>query len=186
MLEPCLLQPCVHVAGNIWVALLVYRYLSNTAQLVVCVVYSVKDHRKLPTCSPLLNKSCVRLVVLDKWCPLRDANPQTLLATKPWTTKTKPSGSAGASGMRLGFSPVFGSQYIHQLYYHHCYYHYHKYILVAAPRRRAIITITNHYQSSTNAGKSCRVEGSNANRNTVGTNWRGGPACADRWRGDIA
>ena len=51
------------------VALLVQRYISNTASFVVCVVHSVKDHLILPNDSPLLKSTRARQVVLDKWFP---------------------------------------------------------------------------------------------------------------------
>ena len=50
----------------IWVALLVQRYLSNTASFVLCTVYSAKDHHHLLHNLQLLKKTCVRQVVLDK------------------------------------------------------------------------------------------------------------------------
>ena len=44
---------------------------NTTASFVcVCAVYSVKDQHNLPNCLPLLRKTCVRQVVLDKWFPL--------------------------------------------------------------------------------------------------------------------
>ena len=51
------------------------HYLSNATCLMqprclLCAVYTVKDHCDLPYCSPLLKKTCVRQVVLDKWFPL--------------------------------------------------------------------------------------------------------------------
>ena len=49
-------------------ALLVLRHLSNTASFVLCVLRRVKDHHKLQHDAPLLEKTCVRQVVLDKWC----------------------------------------------------------------------------------------------------------------------
>ena len=57
-------------AGQVWAALLVYRYLSNAASFVLRVVYSVKDHHGLLRDSPLLKKTCIRQVVSDKWFPL--------------------------------------------------------------------------------------------------------------------
>ena len=59
-----------HALALVWVALLVSRYSSNTASFVVCAVYGVKDHHDLQIYSPLLKKTCVRQVVLDKWFPL--------------------------------------------------------------------------------------------------------------------
>ena len=61
-----------------WEAVLVQCYLSNTASFVLCAVYSVKDHHNLPNYSPLLTKTCIRQVVLDKWFPLAlpQARPQ--------------------------------------------------------------------------------------------------------------
>ena len=53
-----------------WVALLVESYLSNTASCVLCVLCCVKDHNDLLYHSPLLKKTCVGQVVLDKWFPL--------------------------------------------------------------------------------------------------------------------
>ena len=43
---------------------------------VLCVVSSVKDHRNSLHSSPLLEKTSVRQVVLDKWLPLKSANRQ--------------------------------------------------------------------------------------------------------------
>ena len=59
------------------VALLVQSYLANMASFDLWAVYSVKDHHNLPTYSPLLNNTCVRHVVLDKWFSLNDGT-QTL------------------------------------------------------------------------------------------------------------
>ena len=50
-------------------ALLVSRYLSN-AGLICCMFLCVKDHHNLSKLSPLLKKSCVRQVALDKRLPL--------------------------------------------------------------------------------------------------------------------
>ena len=50
------------------VAILVERYLSNTASFVVCKFCCVKDH-KLLKYSPRLKNTCVRQVVLDTWFP---------------------------------------------------------------------------------------------------------------------
>ena len=52
----------------VWVALLVQRYMSTKAS-------SVKDHHNSLRCSPLLKKSCVRQVALDKWLPLSLVSP---------------------------------------------------------------------------------------------------------------
>ena len=54
-------------------ALLVQRYLLYTASLFLCVVRRVKEHHKVLHDSPLLKKTCVRQVVLDKWFPLSTA-----------------------------------------------------------------------------------------------------------------
>ena len=59
-----------HFGLSTWVALLVKRYLSNTASFVVCVACRVKDHQHSLHYSPSLKKTCVRQVVLDKWFPL--------------------------------------------------------------------------------------------------------------------
>ena len=55
-----------------------WHYLSNAtclmqASFVVGAIYSVsvEDQHKLHTYSPLLKKTCVRQVVLDKWFPLK-------------------------------------------------------------------------------------------------------------------
>ena len=64
-------RPCNHT--HYWVALLVERYVSNTASFVLCVVCRVKDHHNslhYESLSSQYNKSCVRQVVLDKWLPL--------------------------------------------------------------------------------------------------------------------
>ena len=54
------------------VALLVQRYLLNTASFVLCVSRRVKDHHNLlHTYSPLLKKICKRQAVLGKWYPLK-------------------------------------------------------------------------------------------------------------------
>ena len=53
------------------------RYLSNTASFVVCAVSGVNDHHNLQNYSPLLKKTCVRQVVLDKWFPLRTLKPSS-------------------------------------------------------------------------------------------------------------
>ena len=47
--------------------------MSNTASLVLWVVYSVKNHHDSLKCLRLssLKKTCVRQVVLDKWFPLK-------------------------------------------------------------------------------------------------------------------
>ena len=50
-----------------WVALLVERYLSNTASFVLCVLCRVRDGRTLLHDSPSLKNACVRQVVLDEW-----------------------------------------------------------------------------------------------------------------------
>ena len=65
---------CVYVYIHIHMFLSLGRdYLSNATCLIrphlSCVVRRVKDHRKLPKYSPLLKKTCVRQVVLDKWFP---------------------------------------------------------------------------------------------------------------------
>ena len=52
-----------------WVALLVCRYLSNTASSALCVFCRVKDHRKLLHYSLHVKKTCVRQVALDEWFP---------------------------------------------------------------------------------------------------------------------
>ena len=44
-------------------------HLSNMASFVSCVFRRVKDRHDLLHCSPLLKKTCVRQVVLDKWFP---------------------------------------------------------------------------------------------------------------------
>ena len=44
--------------------------LSNAASFVLCVVRHVEDHHNLLHDSPLLKKTCVGQVVLDKWFPL--------------------------------------------------------------------------------------------------------------------
>ena len=56
-----------------WVALLVLRYLSNTASFVLCEIRRDKDNSNLLHDSPLLKKTCVRRVVLDKRFLLRIA-----------------------------------------------------------------------------------------------------------------
>ena len=43
----------------VWAALLVQRYLSNTASSVECFVRCVKDEHNLPICSPRLKTTCV-------------------------------------------------------------------------------------------------------------------------------
>ena len=63
---------CHPLGGTTCLTLLVY-----TASFVLCAVYSVKDHHNLQMCSPLLKKTCVRQVVLDKWFP---PNPGPLRA----------------------------------------------------------------------------------------------------------
>ena len=50
-----------------------WHYLSNAASLVLCAVYSVKDHHNLQDDSPVLKKTCVRQEVLDEWLPLSAA-----------------------------------------------------------------------------------------------------------------
>ena len=49
-----------------WVALLLQRYLSNTASLVLCVARRVKDRYHLLHCLSLLKNTWIRRVVLDK------------------------------------------------------------------------------------------------------------------------
>ena len=79
-----------------WVAVLVYRYLSNTASFVLCVVRCVKDHYKLLDDCQLLKKSCVRQVVLRKWFPLNPAESET--GTAPRTCpKLQPASSTCCS-----------------------------------------------------------------------------------------
>ena len=58
------------IEGCAWVALLDKRYLSNTASFVLWLFRRVKDRHNSLRYSPLLKKSCVRQVVLDKWFPL--------------------------------------------------------------------------------------------------------------------
>ena len=52
-----------------------YGHLSKATCLIrprLCHVFRrVKDHHKLQTYSPLLKKSCVSQVVLDKWFPVK-------------------------------------------------------------------------------------------------------------------
>ena len=52
-----------------WVALLVLRYLSTSVSFVRAVC-RVRDRHNLLCSSPLLKKTGVRQVVLDKWFPL--------------------------------------------------------------------------------------------------------------------
>ena len=52
-----------------------WHHLSNAtcliqASFVLCVCFRVKGHRNLLHDSPVLKKTCVRQVVLDKWFPL--------------------------------------------------------------------------------------------------------------------
>ena len=49
-----------------FVALPVRRYLSNTASFVSLAFRSAKDHSNLLYGSPLLKRTCVRQVALDK------------------------------------------------------------------------------------------------------------------------
>ena len=56
-----------------WAALLVQRYLFNTASFVLCIVGRVKDRHNLLHYSPLLKNTRGRLV-LDKWFPLTTSN----------------------------------------------------------------------------------------------------------------
>ena len=62
----CITSPRSTSSAFLW-ALLVSRYLSQTASLVVCAFRRVKDHHNLLHASPLLKLTCVRQVVLDKW-----------------------------------------------------------------------------------------------------------------------
>ena len=48
--------------------------MPNTALFVVCVAYSVKDHKDLLHYLQLLKKTCVRQVVLDRWFPLESGS----------------------------------------------------------------------------------------------------------------
>ena len=52
--------------GGPWVALLVQRYLSNTASCILCAAYGVNDHRDSLHDSQLLKQVCVRQIALDK------------------------------------------------------------------------------------------------------------------------
>ena len=49
-------------------ALLAYRYLSNTASFVVFAACSVKDHHNLQKYSPLLKNNCVRQAIYIYVC----------------------------------------------------------------------------------------------------------------------
>ena len=75
--EPACLHPCVEAhsstklpEGVPWAALIVWRYLSNTASFVLCVFRRVKGHGNLLHYSLRLKKTCARQVVSDKWLPL--------------------------------------------------------------------------------------------------------------------
>ena len=68
-----------------WVALVVSRYLSNAASIVLCVIRRVKDHHKLLHDSPLLKNTFVRQVVPPElsrkklmsvvaWCASRETS----------------------------------------------------------------------------------------------------------------
>ena len=60
--------PVVHaLGGTTRLTLLVYA-----ASFALCVFRRVKDHHNIDllNCSPLLKKTCVRQVVLDRWFPL--------------------------------------------------------------------------------------------------------------------
>ena len=49
-----------------------WHYLSNAASFALCTFHRVKDHHNLPHSSPVLKKTRVRQVVLDKWSPPPD------------------------------------------------------------------------------------------------------------------
>ena len=80
-----------------WMALLVSRYLSNAASVVLRIVYSVKDQHNLLHSSPLLKKSCVRQVVPDEWLPL----------------STTAGGGAGNDGARGRGAPLMNNSRKH-------------------------------------------------------------------------
>ena len=63
----------LHCLEN-WVALPVWRDLSNRASFVLCAFRRVEDRPNLLHDSSLLKKTCVRRVVVDKWFPLREAS----------------------------------------------------------------------------------------------------------------
>ena len=71
------LAPGEVAAALLGAASLIQRYFSNTASFVLCVFLRVKDHHNLQSYSPLLKKTCVRQVELDKWFPLNMANEFT-------------------------------------------------------------------------------------------------------------
>ena len=76
--ETCVQRRCGSARGIAWVALLVWRYLYNAAS---CVLYGIacliQSYLHLLHYSPLLKKTCIRQVVLDKWLPLNGVSWQT-------------------------------------------------------------------------------------------------------------
>ena len=53
--------------------------MSDTASVVLCAVYIVKNPHSLRNDSPRSKKTCVRQVVLDEWLPLsEDAHERCL------------------------------------------------------------------------------------------------------------
>ena len=75
-----------------WVALLVSRYLSNAASFALCVFRRVKDHRILLDDSPLLKKTCVGQVMLDKSPPEAPPTPRRF----SWGARRGPAAARAA------------------------------------------------------------------------------------------
>ena len=86
----------------LWVALLVQGYLSNTASVVSCAVYSVKEHHDLQNDSPLLKKLCVRQAVSDKWFTLTSSRLPSKLCTAPGSSGSRARCRVRSSARSLG------------------------------------------------------------------------------------
>ena len=76
-----------------WVARIGQRYLSNAAFFILRMLHLVKDRHGLLHDSPLLKKTSLRQVALDKWSPLHHTHRQARVRRRKAQGSSSPSDS---------------------------------------------------------------------------------------------